>query len=313
MSEQEIVTKKGCCYMKIREFFLLTLALLIWSGNVLVQKTLSMELSVLTLNLCRFSVLLPLVFFIKKPTNTFSAYIVTGFFWNVLNFVFQGYGWQSGVEASISSFLIQTNVFFSLLFSYLILDKKIKNHQMAGMILTSLGIFYLVFGDTGLHLTWAVGLIYLLLSAISGGLGFTLLQKYKFDGSLSEAIWICAASFITLLPISLGLEGPAGIWQQLTTIHINQWGGIIYGAVGSTAIASVIWLKLVKRHGPGLIMPFLLLLPGMTIVLSSIFWHEKLTPVQWIACCAMTGGVAVTQYPSLRIFWQFFKKRTAEI
>lgn len=290
--------------MTLRDSVTAIFVVLLWSTSLLVQKFAATYISNYFLGFLRLLPAIPLLLIYRKPPHQLWRYLIVGFFWNILNFLFIGFGFKMGVSAGISSFLIQTNVFFGVLFCYLFLQEKVHLFEMVGMIISFYGI-YLLTQDTSntLHNNTMIGIISILLSSICWGIGFTLLKKMKIGATMADNAWLSAISIPSLFAIILMSEGP-----QQTLIEVSHLSSIgivcaLYVGIISTLFASYLWLKLAHRITTSQQAPFMLLLPIFTCVLSSIFMQEMLTFNQLLAGVIILIGVFVTRcYPLLKRF-----------
>lgn len=113
----------------------------IWGFNFVVIKVGVSDVPPLLLNGIRFSlVVLPWVFFFKKPNASWSLIIGFGLFLGVIQFglLFTAMKW--GVSASLASIVLQLQAFFTILFAFLLLGEKPKSWQIMGAFIAFSGI-----------------------------------------------------------------------------------------------------------------------------------------------------------------------------
>ena len=71
------------------------------------------------------------------------------------------------------------------------------------------------------------------------------------------------------------------------------WGVVIYMGVIMTAVGYAIWYRLLGSYNVNQVMPFLLLLPVVSILGSMLFLGERLALIEVIGCAIVIFGVAI--------------------
>lgn len=286
--------------MSLRDTAIAIFIVFLWSTSLLVQKFAVNHISIYALGFLRLLPAVSLLLFYRTPPSQLWRYLLAGFFWNVLNFLFIGLGFKLGVGVSVSSFLIQTNVFFGVFFCYLFLREKIQIFEIIGMIIAFYGVYLLTQGEAHLlHESTITGIISILLSSVCWGIGFTLLKKMKIGSSMRDNVWLSALSAPSLFIIPFIFEGPQQAFFAFS--HLNTIGiaCAFYTGIVSTIFASYLWLKLAQRISSAQQAPFMLLLPLFTSILAALLMQETLTSYQLFAGGFILVGVCVTRWASL--------------
>jgi O-acetylserine/cysteine efflux transporter len=282
--------------MTLRDTFIAIFVVFLWSTSLIVQKFALNHISIYVLGFLRLLSALPLILIYRQPPRQLWRYLIAGFFWNVLNFLFIGFGFKSGVGASISSFLIQTNVFFGVFFCYILLRENVHVLEIVGMFIASCGVYLLAQGGSNpLEESTVTGIISILLSSVCWGIGFTLLKKMRIGTTMADNAWLSVISAPALFIIPFILEGPQKAIFEFSHLSTIGFTCALYVGFASTICAGYLWLSLAQRVSSAQQAPFMLLLPIFTGVLSALFMQEILTLSQLFAGGIILIGVFVTR------------------
>lgn len=286
--------------MSLRDTATAIFIVFLWSTTLLVQKFAVNHISIYALGFLRLLPAVSLLFIYRTPPSQVWRYILAGFFWNVLNFLFIALGLKLGVGGSVASFLIQTNVFFGVFFCYLFLHEKIQIFEIMGMIIAFFGVYLLTQENSHvLHGSTITGIFSILLSSVCWGIGFTLLKKMNIGSSMRDNVWLSALSVPSLFIIPFIFEGPQSAFSAFSNINSIGIACAFYTGIVSTIFASYLWLKLAQRIPSSQQAPFMLLLPLFTCIFSALFMQEKLNSHQFFAGGFILGGVCITRWASL--------------
>lgn len=282
--------------MSLRDIVLAILSVLLWSANIWAQRNVAQEISPLLLSFLRIGILMPLVFFFPKPKNKAWHYMLAGLFWNAFNFIFLNLGWQLGVGVAISSFVIQTNVFFSIIICALMLNERPNIYQIFGMIIASTGVTLLASTSNSMEeQDWLIGIGVMLLASISWGIGFAFIKKFRIGSSMTDITWLSFYSSLPLLAITLVFDGPTIMYDQLMSLSLKGMFCILFAVIASTIVASRMWLYLTNKYHSSYLVPYLLLIPIFAIIIAKIMTNEVLTTVQLSSGALILAGVFVSQ------------------
>lgn len=243
----------------------------------------------------RFAACIPLLFFFKRPNIHFIKLLCVCFFWNVLTFFLVGLGLEYGAGVGPVSFIYQTCSFFGVLFCFLLLKEIPKQHQLAGMVLSFLGVSLLFIANNQLNENVTLSLLFILCAAMSWGFGITLIKKFNLSGDLPTNIWITA---VASLPMSLMMLSRGGVelfvhsWQALT---VEIMLGIFYAAFAANIFGNCLWFGLLNKYQSSVITPFMLLLPPLSSLISYLFLGETLSFLQMIAFLIIVLGISINQ------------------
>ncbi len=205
---------------------------------------------------------------------------------------------ESFVSASVSSVMVNTSPFFTILLAYLFLKGRIFRQQALGLVLGFFGTF-LVATDGSLsnfYGNWQ-GLVFLLLSALSYASGLVIYRKYltRYEGSTINTIQLFFAAIGLLVWVLV--SDPQSL-SQISYTNPTFLDALVYTAVFGSVIANLIWMALVRHRGPEWFSMWLFLNPVFGVIISAVVIGESLLPIQVLGMIL----VAFAIYEINRIF-----------
>jgi O-acetylserine/cysteine efflux transporter len=276
--------------MKPLHIFLLILVGAVWGFNFVFVKTGLQEIPPLLFCFLRFFLLsIPAVFFFKRPTVPFKWVVIYSLVMFVLQFALMFLGMHSGISAGLGSLLLQTQVFFSLFFAFVILKEKIHRWQLFGGLLSFAGI-----GFVGLNLgggATLLGLFLVLSAAATWGLGSVMVKKMGKTQSGSLLAWGGLIAWPPLLILSLFFEESYPVLLNMHHLSMASYVAILFLTIGSTIFGFGIWNWLVQIYPLATIAPFTLLVPVFGIFSSVLFLGEALEPWKVVSGLLVISGL----------------------
>lgn len=252
---------------------------ILWSGAIIAQKIALVQYSIFTWNFLRVAMVFPFIFFLPKPQNNFLKYCLCGFFLFAVYPFFLGMGLQSSLGAGMTSFFLQTQVFFVVLCGVFFLKEKPTWYQLIGILISFIGIYFMKAYSSAIEVP-LLGVLFLLASGLFLGMGVVLSKKYELGTNLAEVIWLSSASLGPLLLVCFIAEGPQMTFENI--IHISQtvFLCLMFTSLFSIIWATYLWLTLLQRVSITVATPFMLLVPIFVNILSILFLGEKLSLLQ---------------------------------
>jgi drug/metabolite transporter (DMT)-like permease len=281
---------------------LLILVSLVWAGSFIVVDITTKEMDPIDLGFLRFLVATPLMILIavvrKKPLmlpkKELPWLIVLGLTGVTLLYLFQFLGIHF-TNAPTASVLINTNVIFIAILSSLFLHETLTRKRVAGIILSFIGVFVIMFSDIlKQELTFDnlffIGGILILLSAFCWALysfvGKRLLKTYD-----EFVITTYAFSFGTLFYIPFIVFHLSLILQQTS---LNGWLAVLYLALTCSLFGYLGWYYALKHIDASKAAVFLNLIPLFTILMS-FFLGTSLTWFFLLGAALILYGVYLAQ------------------
>ncbi len=197
------------------------------------------------------------------------------------------------VTAGFSAMMNATAPMFGAVFAYFWLKDRLSMSRIAGLLIGTIGIIILVWDKISFKagLGWsdtslAVGAI--LLATCSYGLSANY-TKVKLAGvkPLTVAAGSQFYSTLMLLPLAIGL------WPT-KSISTHAWTSVIALAVVCTALAYVLFFRLIAALGPSKAISVTFLIPVFGALWGFLFLNEGITLNMAIGCAVVLLGTALT-------------------
>ena len=275
------------------------LVVLIWGVNFVVIRWGLNEVPPFLLAAARFSlVVFPAIFFIKKPNVPWRWLIAYGLFNSFGQFAFLFWAMKVGMPAGLASVVHQAQVFFTLIFSVLILQQRTQVTQWLGLMIAVLGLALIAYGKNvgsaaGMQMT-TVGLLLNLLGAASWAIGNVVVSAMRRAGIQPEpfglVIW---SSLIPILPFLL-ISGlfERHVYPDWQAISWHSMVSALYLAWAATLLGYGLWSRLLSQYEPNRVAPFTLLVPVVGLLTAWLVLGERLNFWQlWGSACLLIGLV----------------------
>jgi len=280
----------------------LVLVSFVWAGSFIVVQITTEEMDPIDLGFLRFLVATPLMILLvilrKKPLmlpkKEFPWLIILGLTGVTLLYLFQFLGIHF-TNAPVASVLINTNVIFIAILSSLFLHESLARKRIAGIILSFIGVFVIMFSDISQQaLTFDnlffIGSILMLLSAFCWALyslvGKRLLRTYDEFVITTYAFGFGTVIYIPFVVLHLG-----PVLQQTS---LTGWLAVLYLALTCTLFGYLGWYYALKHIDASKAAVFLNLIPLFTILMS-FFLGTTLTWFFLLGAVLIIYGVYITQ------------------
>jgi O-acetylserine/cysteine efflux transporter len=195
-----------------------------------------------------------------------------------------------GIDASTASIVIQLEVPFATLLAAIFLTDRIGWRRIAGMVLAFAGVvliayqpdmrgeLFSVFLVAAGAFTWAVGQV--MIKTLGGAVGgFQLIA------------WVAVFAAPQLFAVSFALED--GHMAAIAAADWRGWAIILYLGLAMTALGYGMWFRLIGLYPVSHVMPFLLLLPVVTMTGGVLMLDETLTVWTLAGAALVLTGVGV--------------------
>lgn len=268
--------------MGIMQWAILMLLSLLWGGSFFFMKYAVLELPVLSIVLIRVSlaaICLSVYLYIvgvKLPRSRqcWRLFFYLGLFNNVLPFSLLIFG-MSEIASALAAILNATTPVFTILVAHVYsADEKITRHKMIGVLLGLAGVAVLVIGDS-LNANYSLIAVFACLAAaLSYAIAAMIGRKFVALKVAPSAIAMgqVSASSLLLVPLVLLIDKP---WQ-LVTPSIETVSALLALGILSTALAYVLFFKLIATAGATNAVLVTLLVPVSAIALGILFLNESL-------------------------------------
>ncbi|MES2742707.1 MAG: EamA family transporter [Pseudomonadota bacterium] len=276
----------------------------IWGTNFVAMKIGLRELTPFQLGAGRYLfAVLPLIVFVKRPALAWKWLLLYGLFQGVGQFGLLFLSLRLGMSASLASVVLQTQVFFTAIFSFLLLGERVGRQLMLGLLLAAFGLLcfgmhYLAPGQAGGSLAGFVLCLCAAAMWAASNIVVRRAQAVQPDFSvLGFMVWSSLTPVLPFIALSLAFDDPASRWHWLTAPW-STWLALAYLGWMATLLGYALWTGLLKRHPVNRVAPFSLGVPLVGISAGMLLLGDLIGPWQWAGIalvvaslvCVLFGG-----------------------
>ena len=284
--------------MTARDWLLLWVLSVLWGGAFFFAAVAVKEVPPLTLVLCRVGIAALILFvFIKFKGEQIplgwpflSIFMIMGFFNNLIPFSLLFWA-QTAISSGLASILNATTPIFSIVVAHFLLsDEKMAANKVAGAVLGFTGVAVLFGGDalSGVSIS-TLGILACLGAALSYGFASVFGRRYRTLGITPSigALGQLSATTIMMIPIVMFFDQP---WT-LRMPGIEAIGATVSLAVASTALAYLIYFRVLETAGAVNAALVTLLVPLTAIFLGTVFLDEELAVRHYVGMALILIGL----------------------
>ncbi len=280
----------------------------VWGVNFVVMKFALRDFSPFQLGAARYVfAVLPLILLVKPPRITWKWVLMYGAFQGVGQFGILFFSLKVGMTAALASVLLQTQVFFTALFGFVLLHERANRPLQAGMVLAALGMgcFALNYVSPGAEISSATTLLGFALTlcaaamwAMSNIVARRVQLLHADYSPVAFVVWSSSVAIVPFMALSLAFDAPEIRWQWLEA-RWSSWLAVAYLGWVATVLGYSLWTGLLKRHPANKVAPFSLGVPIVGLTTGMLVLGEVITPWQWAGialvvsalACVMLGGL----------------------
>jgi len=286
--------------MTMQDWGLLVFLSMIWGGAFFFAAVAVRDLPPLTVVLCRVALAataLGLYLRVRRirpagrdgrvPVATF---LTMGLLNNVIPFSLLFWA-QTEIDSGLASILNATTPIFSVLAAHFLLcDERMGAGRLAGVVLGIAGVVVLVGWDAlGQASAATLGMAACLGAACSYGLATVYGRRFRDLGVPHSAVAFgqLAGSTLLMAPVALLVDRP---WT-LPTPSVTALAAVVALALLSTALAYVIYFRILNSAGAVNISLVTLLIPPSAIMLGAVFLDERLNAHHYAGMALIAAGL----------------------
>jgi drug/metabolite transporter (DMT)-like permease len=236
----------------------------------------------------------------RMPANValWAAFFVMGALNNLIpfNLIFWG---QTRITGGLAAILNATTPLFTVVLAhFLTRDEKMTPHRLGGVLLGLIGVIVMI-GPAVMH---ELGLQLLAQFAVLGAaLAYALAgifgRRFRDVPPLVSAAGQVTATTVMMLPVVLLLEGA---WS-VPMLGLRTWSAILGLALLSTALAYLIYFRILASAGATNLLLVTFLIPVSAIVLGAGLLGERLEPQHFGGMALIGLGLAAIDGRPLRL------------
>ena len=295
--------------MKLKNVLLLLLLASLWGPSFLFIKIALTELGPITLAALRIglaAVVLYLFLWIsgskfKKSAAFWKHVAITGFFAQSLPFALISWG-EIYIDSALASILNGlTPLFTVILANFMIADERMNVQKITGTLLGFAGLLILLSPNfSGEMKASTMGILAVTLAAASYGVGmvYTRIHLKGTPPMHAPASQLLIAS-LYMIPFSLWIDGPLPLGE----ISLSALGAVCVLAIFGTAIAYVVYFKIIENTSASFLSMVTYILPVFGVVLGVVFLDETISIETAIgAMCILLGLLVANNVLKVNLF-----------
>lgn len=285
--------------MKSRNLLLLIILATLWGPSFLFIKVAVFEIPPLLLAALRIG--LAAIFIniyllskgqrLTRDLQFWKRVTIAGFFAHALPFVLINWGEQY-IDSALASVLNGlTPLSTVLLANFMINTEKLTAQKIVGVVLGFVGLVVLVLPNilSGFEAT-ITGILAVTVGAISYGIAIVYSRKKLMNTpSLHAPSAQLLATSIYLVPLAFIVDSPAG----LLNVSWQAWSSVLILAVFGTAIAFVLYYRLLETAGPAYLSLVTYLMPIYGVALGALFMGELISIEMLLGMLLILLGIGI--------------------
>jgi len=286
-------------------YTLIILCVLFWSGNFIIGRYVKDDIEPFEMVFFRWGFTLVLIspillYNYKRIINSIKNNFFVLFVLSLLGISLFNTLLYVGLNTTTSTnaLIINSSIpMLILVFSFLLFKTKIKSVQILGILISSIGVLYLILKGQFENITlleFTSGDLWVILSSISWALYSTMVKLKPKDISDMEYFSVIVLfGFIILLPIYL-LQGYS-LNHEIELIK-NNYDVFIYISVFTSVISYYFWHQGIKYIGAAKTGQFTHLMPIFGTILAYIFLDEVLEYFHIIGAVLIALGIYLSLF-----------------
>jgi len=285
-------------HMGTREWIMLVTLSILWGGSFFFIGVAVKELSALTIVTFRVALaaicLWCIAFFMGyrpiKNMAIWRCFFIMGILNNVIPFTLIVWG-QTQIASGLASLLNATTPLFTVIVAGILLpDEHITPLKLIGVTVGIVGLMVMIGMPAVAETDTTFAQIAILVASISYAFAGVYGRRFKTMAinPIVTAAGQVTASTLVLLPMTFYING----FVSFSKPSFDVWIAILALAILSTALAYIIYFKLLETTGATNLLLVTLLIPVSAIVLGSLFLDEVLAPAHYAGMALIALGLS---------------------
>lgn len=276
---------------------------IIWGTNFVAMKIGLRDLTPFQMGAARYVfAILPLILFVKPPKLPAKWVLAYGLSQGVGQFGLLFLSLKVGMSASLASVILQTQVFFTAIFGFMLLKEPTSRALLAGLALAAVGL--LCFATSSLQAIHSAditpaGFALCLAGAAMWAVSNIVVRRAQqatpgFD-VISFIVWCGAVPIVPFVLLSLAFDDPSTRWHWVGA-PFATWVAVAYIGWMSTIVGYAMWTRLLKRYPVNRVAPFSLGVPVVGIASGMVALGDTITSWQWAGIALIVAALVCTMF-----------------
>ncbi len=225
-----------------------------------------------------------------RRLRIWGAFLVMGLLNNVIPFTLMAWG-QLHIESGLTAILNAATAIWGVLVAALVFsDERLTPQRLIGVCLGFLGVATAIGLNALAHFD-ARSMAQL--AVIAGTISYALAGSWaratlKDQPPVMAAAGMLTGSALVLVPLAYIFDGPATFALAPVT-----WAAIAYYALAATALAYLLYYRILAAAGAGNLLLVTLLIPPVAIALGAAIRHEALAPQAFAGFALLALGLLI--------------------
>ena len=196
------------------------------------------------------------------------------------------------INAGLSSIFNAAAPLFGALMGWLWLKDRLNPTRVLGVAIGFVGVFGLAYskasvkdGAETLHTALAVGACIVATVAYSFSANFTK----RFLAGVTPMTVAAGSQFAATIALAV----PTLLWWPASTPSLPAWTSLVVLAVVCTALAYILYFRLIAHVGPANAITVTFLIPAFAVAWGGLFLDEQITVPMVIGCAVILAGTAL--------------------
>ena len=239
----------------------------------------------------RFAVVSLAVFFVPRPSASWTTVVGVGLFMSLGQFGLLYTSMAAGLQPGLAALLLQAQVVFTVVIAAGVLRERPSMPQIIGVGIGVLGLAIVAVGRGGNAPLLAV--ILCLMAALSWAVGNVISRRAGASGGLSLTVWSALVVPLPALGLSLAVEGPAAVTAGLAAFGWHAALSTLYTAGLCTILGYGIFNALLGRNPSSSVVPWVLLAPVTAMASAALLLNQIPNAAETIGGLTLVVGVLV--------------------
>jgi len=267
-------------------YFFVEIALIEWSPLLIVAVRVSVAALVI------WAIVLAAGLPIPRSRSAWTAFVVMGLLNNIVPFLLIVWG-QKEVASGLAAILnASTPIFTVVVAGALLKDERMTASKLWGAVLGFVGVVVLI-GPSAL--TGLDADLLAQLAILTAGLSYSFAGVYarRFPAMDVNPIVVAAGQLLMSSVVMVVLVWVFEAPEQLLTSTVKVWVAVGAMAIFSTALAYILYFRLIATAGATNALLVTLLIPVTAIILGSVFLGERLHSTHFVGMAVIGLGLLV--------------------
>ena len=282
--------------MNRRDSLLAALVATIWGFNFVVISWGMHGVPPLLFAAIRFTlVVLPAVFFLRRPDAPWRTIATVGLFMSLGQFALLYSAMHAGMPPGLAALVLQSQVIFTIVIAAVRLRELPSRRQVVGVAVGALGLVVVAVGRGG-HVP-AIAMVLCLLGGLSWGIGNVVSRASGIQGGLSLTVWSAVVVPIPLFLLSLLLDGPHAVGIAVTDFSWKAALSSLYTAGLASIVGYAVFNNLLSRYAAASVVPWVLLAPVVAMASAWLLLDQQPNVAEICGGLLLLAGVMVALRP----------------